>query len=282
MADANSAYTLADAEHLQAARRVLPDDDRAAAGARRHHRPRRAAGASCKRPSAWTNASAPRTMPSRPSSCAPAASSISSWDAWAASPKPSACTMWRRPPAFRCGAAACWKPASGARTTSRWPPCPISCCRATCPPASATGSATSSCRRWKPRRTAPSPSATNRASATRSTCDYIREHHRARGDRRLTPFVSLLRDNRNYRYTWIGQVVSEIGDHFNNIAVFSLAVAHTRQRLVVSGVIAGARHPRDARRAAGGRAAGPPRPQARDDRERPDPRASWPPGSSSP
>ncbi len=49
--------------------------------------------------------------------------------------------------------------------------------------------------------------------------------------------VPLLRDNRNYRYTWIGQVVSEIGDHFNNIAVFSLAVAHTRSGLVVSGVM---------------------------------------------
>ena len=50
-------------------------------------------------------------------------------------------------------------------------------------------------------------------------------------------FGALLRDNRNYRYTWVGQVVSEIGDHFNNIAVFSLAVAHTRSGLVVSGVM---------------------------------------------
>jgi MFS family permease len=32
-------------------------------------------------------------------------------------------------------------------------------------------------------------------------------------------------------------VVSEIGDHFNNIAVFSLAVAHTKSGLVVSGVM---------------------------------------------
>jgi len=53
----------------------------------------------------------------------------------------------------------------------------------------------------------------------------------------LTAFVSLLRDNRNYRNTWIGQVVSEIGDHFNNVAVFSLAVATTRSGLVVSGVL---------------------------------------------
>jgi MFS family permease len=53
----------------------------------------------------------------------------------------------------------------------------------------------------------------------------------------MNAFVRLLRDNRNYRFTWMGQVVSEIGDHFNNIAVFSLAVATTRSGLVVSGVL---------------------------------------------
>ncbi len=50
-------------------------------------------------------------------------------------------------------------------------------------------------------------------------------------------FRELLRENHNYRYTWIGQVVSEIGDHFNNIAVFSLALANTKSGLVVSGVM---------------------------------------------
>jgi MFS family permease len=50
-------------------------------------------------------------------------------------------------------------------------------------------------------------------------------------------FAQLLRTNRNYRYTWTGQVVSEIGDHFNNIAVFSLALANTKSGLVVSGVM---------------------------------------------
>src|SRR5262249_46829217 len=44
----------------------------------------------------------------------------------------------------------------------------------------------------------------------------------------MVTFGTLLRTNPNYRYTWIGQVVSEIGDHFNNIAVFSLALANTR------------------------------------------------------
>ena len=40
-------------------------------------------------------------------------------------------------------------------------------------------------------------------------------------------FLGLLKSNRNYRFTWSGQVVSEIGDNFNNIAVFSLALANT-------------------------------------------------------
>ena len=93
--------------------RILPDDDRAAARARRNHRSRRTASSTSKRPSAWTNASARRTTPSRPSRCDAAASSISSWAAWAASPKPSACTTSRRPPAFRCGAAACSKSGIG-------------------------------------------------------------------------------------------------------------------------------------------------------------------------
>ena len=53
----------------------------------------------------------------------------------------------------------------------------------------------------------------------------------------MVSFQTLLRTNHNYRNTWIGQVVSEIGDHFNNIAVFSLALANTRSGLVVSGVM---------------------------------------------
>lgn len=53
----------------------------------------------------------------------------------------------------------------------------------------------------------------------------------------MKAFISLLRENHNYRNTWIGQVVSEVGDHFNNIAVFSLAVMVTKSGLVVSGVL---------------------------------------------
>lgn len=50
-------------------------------------------------------------------------------------------------------------------------------------------------------------------------------------------FTALLAQNRNFRCAWTSQVISEIGDHFNNIAVFSLALATTRSGLVVSGVM---------------------------------------------
>ena len=53
----------------------------------------------------------------------------------------------------------------------------------------------------------------------------------------MREFLELLRQNRNYRYTWMGQVVSEIGDQFNNIAVFSLAMALTGSGLVVTGIM---------------------------------------------
>jgi MFS family permease len=53
----------------------------------------------------------------------------------------------------------------------------------------------------------------------------------------MSDFLRLLKNNRNYRYTWSGQVVSEIGDHFNNIAVFSLALATTHSGMVVTGVM---------------------------------------------
>jgi MFS family permease len=52
----------------------------------------------------------------------------------------------------------------------------------------------------------------------------------------LSAFTRLLKNNRNYRFTWSGQVVSEVGDHFNNIAVMSLAMEHGHPGLVVTGV----------------------------------------------
>ena len=50
-------------------------------------------------------------------------------------------------------------------------------------------------------------------------------------------FTALLRANRNYRFTWLGQVVSEAGDNFNNIAVFSLALANTHSGIVVAAIL---------------------------------------------
>jgi MFS family permease len=50
-------------------------------------------------------------------------------------------------------------------------------------------------------------------------------------------FTRLLQQNRNYRYTWLGQIVSEVGDHFNNVAVLSLAVAATHSGAVVAGLM---------------------------------------------
>ena len=53
----------------------------------------------------------------------------------------------------------------------------------------------------------------------------------------MTSLWGLLRQNRNYRYTWMGQVVSETGDWFNNIAVFALIMEKSGSGLVVSGVM---------------------------------------------
>jgi MFS family permease len=52
----------------------------------------------------------------------------------------------------------------------------------------------------------------------------------------VSAFTQLLKNNRNYRFMWSGQVVSEVGDHFNNIAVLSLAMEHPHSGLVVTGV----------------------------------------------
>ncbi len=53
----------------------------------------------------------------------------------------------------------------------------------------------------------------------------------------MAAFFDLLRNNRNYRYTWAGQVVSEVGDNFNNVAVFGLALDLTHSGLVVTGIM---------------------------------------------
>src|ERR1700685_4021086 len=53
----------------------------------------------------------------------------------------------------------------------------------------------------------------------------------------MSEFLQLLKSNRNYRYTWMGQVVSEIGDHFNNVAVFALGLSLTHSGLVITGIM---------------------------------------------
>ncbi len=53
----------------------------------------------------------------------------------------------------------------------------------------------------------------------------------------MNEFLQLLRLNRNYRFLWSGQIVSEIGDNFNNIAVFALAMDLTHSGMVVTGVL---------------------------------------------
>jgi MFS family permease len=53
----------------------------------------------------------------------------------------------------------------------------------------------------------------------------------------MTGLLALLRHNPNYRNLWMAQVVSEIGDYFNNIAVFALVMEKSGSGLVVSGVM---------------------------------------------
>jgi MFS family permease len=50
----------------------------------------------------------------------------------------------------------------------------------------------------------------------------------------MSSFTQLLARNRNYRYTWMGQIVSEAGDHFNNVAVLSLAIDQTHSGAVIA------------------------------------------------
>ncbi len=50
-------------------------------------------------------------------------------------------------------------------------------------------------------------------------------------------FSALLKGNRNYRNCWLGQVVSEIGDHFNSIAVLSMALHMTGSGATVGGAM---------------------------------------------
>jgi MFS family permease len=50
----------------------------------------------------------------------------------------------------------------------------------------------------------------------------------------MSDFTRLLARNRNYRFAWCGQIVSEMGDHFNNIAVLSLAMEETHSGAIIA------------------------------------------------
>jgi MFS family permease len=50
-------------------------------------------------------------------------------------------------------------------------------------------------------------------------------------------YAALLRNNHNFRRLWTGQIISELGDWFNNIAVLALAMHLTGSGLVVSAVL---------------------------------------------
>jgi MFS family permease len=54
---------------------------------------------------------------------------------------------------------------------------------------------------------------------------------------KLFGYAALLRNNHNFRCLWIGQIISELGDWFNNIAVLALAMYLTGSGLVVSAVL---------------------------------------------
>ncbi|HYO81888.1 MAG TPA: MFS transporter [Bryobacteraceae bacterium] len=53
----------------------------------------------------------------------------------------------------------------------------------------------------------------------------------------MAGIAALLRNNRNYRWLWFGQIVSEVGDHFNTVAVLSLSLHLTGQGAAVGAVM---------------------------------------------
>src|SRR5574338_370119 len=53
----------------------------------------------------------------------------------------------------------------------------------------------------------------------------------------MAGFAALLRHNQNYRRLWAAQIISEIGDHFNTIAVLTLTLHITDSGLAVGGVM---------------------------------------------
>src|SRR5436190_17638301 len=61
----------------------------------------------------------------------------------------------------------------------------------------------------------------------------------SRNESRMSTFGyrDLLKKNREFRSLWIGQIISELGDWFNNIAVLALAMHLTGSGLVVTAIL---------------------------------------------
>ena len=43
----------------------------------------------------------------------------------------------------------------------------------------------------------------------------------------MNPYRALITENRNYRLLWLGQIVSQLGDWFNSVAVYALLLELT-------------------------------------------------------
>ena len=43
----------------------------------------------------------------------------------------------------------------------------------------------------------------------------------------MNPYRALISENRNYRLLWFGQIVSQLGDWFNSVAVYALLLELT-------------------------------------------------------
>ena len=120
--DANTAYTLADADTCGASTTSGCCSSRSRWQENNLHGHAHAPERCWPPRSAWTSRSLPAGTPPPRSPWTRAGSSTSSPRGSAATWRPVASTTWRTRTASRCGAAACWRPESAAPRTSRWPP----------------------------------------------------------------------------------------------------------------------------------------------------------------
>ena len=52
----------------------------------------------------------------------------------------------------------------------------------------------------------------------------------------MNPYRALVAGNRNYRLLWLGQIVSQLGDWFNSVALYALLLELTGTATSVEGV----------------------------------------------